>query len=267
MRTCTFQMLSVFVTSLISLSFLSGCSTTLSSTQNDSSVVQADGGSGDSESDVGSNDGSNDVQSSQPDGNVEKMDSIPSGTTLSYLTLNAKTPDGKTAMFYVCGSNCVTDIKTDLDKKASFKDEGTEFAYSVIKFSSGRHFEIHVYRENFLFVPWFVKIEDTILSAKQNTSVFYEWTAVGSWCFTVNGTYLDSSDKEKKNATTSVKNGKCTLTIGTYDAVITDHALTPTDTSKPDGIQVTGTISEDGSIINYHWIYHTNSGDDTLTRQ
>ena len=252
----------------VALAFCTACSSEPGNPpKGGDSVSQADGGSNDKTSVDGDEVSKNDTIATQIDSTVEEIDVV----NAYYITLKAKTPDGKPATFYVCISICegYNEATGAFEKNVIHKSEGNELSFSAVM-TYNRQFDVRIIKNNYLFAQWNTKVEDAMMSAKKDTSVSHEWTEIGSWGYSMNKTNcLDSLDGKKKNVATSVKNGKVTLKVGTsdFEALVTDHSIVATDATKADGFDLTGTINADGSVITYHWTNAGGSGDATLTCQ
>lgn len=271
MRTRTFQMLSVFATSLISLSFLSGCSTELPGNGVPVTPInQPDGGQTDVQTIGG--DGTS-------DGTSEGWENVKVDLSVQgYTVFRAKTPDDKPASFYVCGYSCTggsdhpetvpvkpmfssTDI-TNIEAKMSAYDQSDGGD------TKGQRFSIRVIRSNYLFADR----EFTAIGSKDKTKATlysHEWKEVGSWGLAPNKTgCIDSHDGKKKNVVTSVKNGKVTLKIGdSYELWVTGDKFIETDSMPIAGMKYNGTIQPDLSVITYHITIGSLIQDGTLTCQ
>jgi hypothetical protein len=236
-----------------------GCETTEGTTD---TSTQTDGGSQDT--------------SGETSGDVSNYDDVAEWKDVNivnqgYVAIEAKSPDGKPVSFYYCNM-CDCDaggVPIDGPCK-SFMENTTSYKYFGIANLGGGTpvwWGFRAVRENYLFVDWNVKVAG---NPNKNTIVpyTYDWSGVGSWGYAVNGIYFDSSDGKKIPITTSVKDDKVFMTFSTFEVWVTGHTIVATDDSKASGLDLTGTISEDGSLINYHWAGGSGKWhDDTLTRQ
>lgn len=237
-----------------------GCETTEGTTD---TSTQADGGSQDTSGET-----SGDVSNYNDVAEWKDVNIVNQG----YVAIEAKSPDGKPVSFYYCNM-CDCDaggVPIDGPCK-SFMENTTSYKYFGIANLGGGTpvwWSFRAVRENYLFVDWNVKVAG---NPNKNTIVpyTYDWSGVGSWGYAVNGIYLDSEDGKKKNVSTNVKNDMVTMKVGTsdFEAIVTGHTIISTEATKLNGLDLTGTINEDGSVISYHWTSGSESGDGTLTRQ
>ncbi|MCX6715183.1 MAG: hypothetical protein NTX72_05220 [Candidatus Uhrbacteria bacterium] len=232
----------------------------------DSSTVQTDGyspdgGSTDNGSDAGSTDGSS-----------GGWEDVKVTSTEGYITINAKTPDGKPADFYVCDevSSCTSFGDPSIvptNPTYIFKNVDSIKVQTAANIKFGNTFGVRVMRPDHLFVDWNFTAKGN--PDKQFASGYtHEWTDVGSWGLAPNGTYQDSSDNKKKSVATNVVNDKIVLTVGKSGlAYITGDQLIESDSMSSLGLKVSGVIQPDLLKISIHTTDGTDSQDGILTKQ
>jgi hypothetical protein len=241
-----------------------GCETTEGTTD---TSTQADGGSQDT--------------SGETSGDVINFDDVAEWKDVNivntgYATFEATTPDGKPASFYNCSfCSCegldATVIPTGTAcASAAVENTLTYTYYGLALYANlgGETWHFRTIRKNYLFVDWVYKVKG-VKTKSEVAPYTSDWTRVGAWGYAPNGIYLDSSDGKKIPITTSVKDDKVFMTFSTFEVWVTGHTIVATDDSKASGLDLTGTISEDGSLIKYHWTGGSSGewSDDTLTRQ
>lgn len=224
---------------LASLALCTGCEADPQNTDS-STTAQNDGGSND-----GGNTGS-DISSA----GFEDVKLAYGEWGSGYVSIQAKTPDGKPATFYVCRDNSSC-YKDPVDGKIikpewTFKDT-TNFELHTAANFKGDLFFIYAERENHLFVPLHFTAQGDKANPKKPVVYAHEWKDVGSWGLAPNGTYLDTLHSNNKPVVTSVKNGKVTLTYAKTDAIVTHDAFSPND-QDPD-LKLSGQISDDLSKV------------------
>jgi hypothetical protein len=141
------------------------------------------------------------------------------------------------------------------------------FTKAPIK-GKGIEMQIRIVRQNYLFIDWsfFAKGNP---DTNWTNSYTHEWKDTGSWgklpaCQSV----IDSADGKKKNITSGVKNGKVTLTVGNSEfAWLTGDKLVETSNDATAGFKVSGTVSEDQSVIKYVITLGSDTQEGTLTCQ
>jgi hypothetical protein len=257
-----------FLMFIASLALLTGCPTDEPSNGSQDTSAQVDGGG---------NDGG--VSTSDSDTLTWKDVEVQSGE--GYALITAKTPDNKPATFYVCNQcpswiggfeenpsdPCRNMREPDLTHPSDtqiFKDIAELNLPTKASIEFGSDYTVCVERQNHLFVP----IKFNLKGAKDLQSANAkncEWKNVGSWGLAPNKTCTDSFNGKKKSVSTSIKENKVTLMIGTREVWVTDHSFSSTDLEKANGIDLTGTINEDGSVITYHISIGGLSEDHTLT--
>lgn len=239
---------------LASLALCTGCPSDPIDNPQDASA-QVDGG--------GNDGGGKDT----PTGGWEDIKLHP---TEGYVAVEISTPDGKPADFYICtGGSCgsydtlptpdeFTILEKDIVKLQYFTKAPIE--------GKGIEMEIRIARPNYLFVDWKFFVKGNPDTSWTN-SYTHEWKDVGSWGLAPNKSCTDSFNGKKKSVSTSIKNGKVVLTLGSYSAWTTGNSIVATDESKAIGINLTGTISDDGTKIEYQLTSDLPPEDHVLTCQ
>lgn len=222
---------------IASLALCMGCDVDPTGSQ-DSSSVQTDGGSKDG-GNIGSDNGQGD---SSTDAEIQ-------WNKQTKLTIIVKTPDGLPADLYVCGGgSCYSgDAKPFVDPPNGFvkKVEGAEEIEFVQNDFGFTEVTFYAVRKNYLF--YYLNVHYVNGDKKEDT-VNTTWTEPGSWGLAPNGTYIDSFDGGKQTSiTTSVKNGKVTLTYNNSGGIVTHDAFLPDDQNP--NKKIAGQISNDLSQL------------------
>lgn len=226
--------LNCFLT-LASLALLTGCPTDESSNGSQDASAQVDGG--------GNDGGDKDT----PTGGWEDIKLNP---TEGYVAVEITTPDGKPADFYICTSGSCGD-----DKTLPTPDEFTILEKNIIKLQyftkapiqgKGEEMAIRIARPNYLFVDWKFLVNGHP-DPKWTNHYTHEWKDVGSWGLAPNGTYKSSHSGKNESVSTSVKDGKVTLTCVGGKAIITHDEILPDDQIPEE--KISGKISDDLSQI------------------
>jgi hypothetical protein len=247
-----------FLMILASVALLTGCPTDEPSNGSQDTSAQVDGGGNDN--DIGGKD--------TPTGGWEDIKLHP---TEGYVAVEITTPDGKPADFYICLGGCGSYDKLPEVNEYTVLEKNTvklqHFTKAPIK-GKGIEMQIRIVRQNYLFIDWsfFAKGNP---DTNWTNSYTHEWKDTGSWgklpaCQSV----IDSADGKKKNITSGVKNGKVTLTVGNSEfAWLTGDKLVETSNDATAGFKVSGTVSEDQSVIKYVITLGSDTQEGTLTCQ
>lgn len=167
-----------------------------------------------------------------------------------YVLIQAKTPDDKPADFYICSDGCenfenptVVPKTKRMEKNVTNINFHTKAGYAGVWNPT---FTVRVVRNNHMFVDQSVKVYADKNPSKVNTFTV-DWTEKGSWGLAPNGLYNSSHSGKNEKVSTSVKNGKVTLTWFGDDAIVANDVLSPY--SSDSYFQISGNISPDLSQI------------------
>lgn len=235
----------------------------------DSSTIQADGYTADG--------GSTDNDGTPLDNDSNGWSNVTLESTEGYVFIGAKTPDGLPADFYVCPGTCGSDT---INQNPQLVPTATVAIYknvSEIKVYTkankdplvGNPFAVRIIRQNYIFVDWGFR---AVGSSNKLYATTYEqekdnpWTT-GSWGLAPNKTNcVDSRDGKKKTVSTTVQNGKVTMT-SPFNAWITGHKFVETDFEPVENLKIDGVINPNLMVINFTLTLGNDTQEGTLTCQ
>jgi len=214
--------------------------------------------------DGGQTDSGKDITTTGDQDGLTSWDQIEVGPNEGLAAIELDVPDKKPATFYICVENTCNPMNPGHSDSKVFKD--TNHVYYPFSISKLFDFDTTVFveRQNYLFVDWHSKIkggDDFVNTVKFNWSAPYSWGLAPN-----NGNCTDSFSGKPVKISTDFKNGKLEMNYdNSLTAWISNNTFIETDHEPIAGMKFSGTISEDLSTIQYHFVLGDTVQDGTIT--